>query len=106
PVATPIRLLEAVVPVEVQALGNVAQSVDLRSDVVGDEDGRGMPVDMIRILLRWRRIGVLHPVNAIRAAERDDLARAVPRPLETSAAVRQSEVENLAPGRECQRGRS
>ncbi len=50
PVAPPVRLLESVVPVEVQAGRDVGQPVDLRRHVVGDEQCRRMPVDMVGVL--------------------------------------------------------
>ena len=106
PVAPPVPLLEAVVPVEVQAGRDVSQTVDLGRHVVRDEERRRVPVDMVGVLVRRRCVGVVHPVHAIGAAERDDLARAVPGPFKAAAAVRQTQVEDLTLFRERQRRRA
>ena len=55
-----------------------------------------MPVDMVGVLVRRRRVGVVHPVHAIGAAERDDLARAMAGQFVAAPAVGQTQVEGLA----------
>ena len=97
PIASPDRLFETIVPVVIGAGRDVGQAVDLGRHVVGDEHRRRVPVDLVAILIRRRRIAILHPANAVGAAKRDDLSRAVPRPLVAAPAVRHAQVEDLAP---------
>ena len=96
PVAAPVRLLEAVVPVVVGPRRDVGQPVDLGRHVIGDEHRRRMPEDEVRVALGGWCVRVFHPVHAVRAPECDDLARAVTGPLVAPAAVRQPQVEDLA----------
>ena len=51
---------------------------------------------MSGLLASRRCVGVFHPVDAVGAPERDDLARAVTGPLVASSAVGQSEIKDLA----------
>src|SRR6185295_1160637 len=80
PVAAPVLLLEAVVPVIVVALGCVAQAVDLGRDVVVDEERAAVPRRAGGVVLDDPG-NVLLPLHPFGRAERDDLAGAVAGPL-------------------------
>jgi hypothetical protein len=54
-VPAPVLFLEAVVPVVVVADGDVGEAVDLRGDVVRDEQGAAMPADLVRVELQVGR---------------------------------------------------
>ena len=60
---------------------------------------------MVRVLRGRRLIGVVHPMNAVGAAEREDFAWAVAGEFVAAPAVGQTQVEDLAARRQRERGR-
>src|SRR5207244_2767912 len=82
-VAAPVGLLEAVIPLVVRPVGDMTQAVDLRGDVVADEDGAAMPGDLVGIRLGidgWLEVAL--PLDSLRAAEGHDRGGIVPGPFE------------------------
>ena len=80
----------------VVAGGDVAQAVDLRGDVVVDEQGVAVPARVARVALWHRRSTSFWAAYAAGRAERNDLARRVARPLVAAAAVGDAQVIDLA----------
>ena len=55
-----------------------------------------MPVNQVGVFIGRRRVRVFHAMDAVRTAERDDLARAMAWPFKAPPAVRETEIEDLA----------